>query len=518
MDDYLDESIVQMFFFETEQLIDQMDRAILAVERTGEYSSELINEIMRAMHTIKGSAATMKYANMMEVAHALEDVLHELRENKPDRINYSELTDLILEGSDFMKVELLKLKNGDHNDGNPSDIIRRVMSFLHAVKTGDIASEEADQPLTAISDSGLRAVRAHLTFEEVGGMENARAFIVVRQIGEVAEDMWHIPENISLEGDGAHTIRKDGIRIWFRTAASDEQLQMLFESLSNVQTLEWDVLDEQVWLDEQMRMAGRSDDAASTTSVASDESELAERRPVGEDPSVSRQSMISVSVAKLDKLMDLVGELVIAEAMVTQHPEVRGLQLDGFQKACRQLRKMTGEMQDMVMSIRMVPLAATFQKMHRIVRDMCRKLGKDVRLQFIGEQTEVDKNVIEKISDPLMHIIRNAIDHGIEQPEIRLASGKNSMGNITLEARNSGSDVYIIVRDDGRGLDKSRILERAAQNGLLNRPAHEMSDKEIYSLIFLPGFSTKDHVSQYSGRGVGMDVVRPAEQRYSSNA
>jgi two-component system, chemotaxis family, sensor kinase CheA len=161
----------------------------------------------------------------------------------------------------------------------------------------------------------------------------------------------------------------------------------------------------------------------------------------------------------------------------------------------------------MVMSIRMVPLSTTFQKMHRIVRDMSKKLGKEVNLELIGEETEVDKNIIEHISDPLMHIVRNSIDHGIEKSEDRVARGKGEVGTITLEAQNSGSDVIVTIRDDGKGLYKEKIYTKALENGLITKKQEDLSDKEIYNLIFLPGFSTKDSVTEFSGRGVGMDVV-----------
>ena len=221
----------------------------------------------------------------------------------------------------------------------------------------------------------------------------------------------------------------------------------------------------------------------------------------------SGNSIISVNVAKLDKLMDLIGELVISEAMVIHNPDLKGLELDGFQKAAQRLRKITSEMQDMVMSIRMVPLTTTFQKMNRIVRDMCKKLDKEVELKIIGDETEVDKNIIEHISDPLMHLVRNSLDHGIESVADRKAAGKNEIGTITLEAKNEGSEVQVSVRDDGKGLNKEKILARAKENGLLTKPVSEMSDREIYSLVFLPGFSTKEKITEFSGRGVGMDVV-----------
>jgi two-component system chemotaxis sensor kinase CheA len=155
----------------------------------------------------------------------------------------------------------------------------------------------------------------------------------------------------------------------------------------------------------------------------------------------------------------------------------------------------------------MVPLSATFIKMHRIVRDMCKKLDKDVQLEIIGEETEVDKNIIEHISDPLMHLVRNSVDHGIETAQERLDKGKSKTGTITLEAKNAGSDVMIIVRDDGKGLNKEKILKKARENNLLFKSEEEMTDKEIYNLILLPGFSTKEKVTEFSGRGVGMDVV-----------
>jgi len=216
---------------------------------------------------------------------------------------------------------------------------------------------------------------------------------------------------------------------------------------------------------------------------------------------------INVNVGKLDELMDLVGELVIAEAMVTQNPDIIGLQLEQFQKAASHLQKITKEIQDKVMEIRMVPLATTFQRMHRVVRDMSKKLGKNVQLQLLGEETEVDKNIIEHISDPLMHLVRNAVDHGLETTQERMEAGKPETGTLTLEALNVGGEVMIIVRDDGRGLNKQKILEKARANHLLHKSEGDMTDKEIFNLIFLPGFSTKENITEYSGRGVGMDVV-----------
>jgi len=220
-----------------------------------------------------------------------------------------------------------------------------------------------------------------------------------------------------------------------------------------------------------------------------------------------RQQVIRIDLNKLDALLDLVGELVIAEAMVAHNPDLAGLQLERFEKAVLQLDKITRDIQEVAMSMRMIPLAGTFRKMVRLVRDLAHKAGKKVDLQITGEETEVDKTIIEQISDPLVHLVRNAVDHGIETPEERLAGGKPETGKITIEAKHSVGEVWIIVADDGRGLDREKILRKAVEKGLLSED-RELKDEEAWRLIFEPGFSTADQVSSVSGRGVGMDVVK----------
>jgi two-component system chemotaxis sensor kinase CheA len=222
----------------------------------------------------------------------------------------------------------------------------------------------------------------------------------------------------------------------------------------------------------------------------------------------TKQNLINVDLNKLDVLMDLVGEIVITESMVSGSPDLSGLDLESFHKSARQLRKLTDELQDTVMSVRMMPVASTFQKMRRIVRDMGKQLDKDVELTLVGETTEVDKTIIDAIGDPLMHLVRNAMDHAIESRSERAATTKPTVGNITLIAQNVGGDIIISVSDDGKGLDADYIMNKARDHGLLMKPENEYSEKEIFNLLMLPGFSTKETVTEFSGRGVGMDVVK----------
>jgi len=324
-------------------------------------------------------------------------------------------------------------------------------------------------------------------------MENIRAYQIVHSLEELKIGCTYEPANIIEDHETAETIKQGGFRIEFESDEAAEQIRQCLSGSPSVKRYE----------------LGPKPEAE----IAAEPADTGELRADGAAPSPSAakesasSSYISVNVQKLDELMDLVGELVIAESMVTQNPELAGLELEQFRKASRQLRKITSEIQQQVMSIRMVPLVGTFQRMNRVVRDMCRKQEKDVRLVLVGEHTEVDKNIIEHISDPIMHLVRNSVDHGIEMPEERLAAGKPAAATVTLEASNVGSEVLIAIHDDGRGLNTEKILQRALDYELLTKPEKEMTDKEIYQLIFLPGFSTKETITEFSGRGVGMDVV-----------
>ncbi|MCK8602402.1 chemotaxis protein CheA [Desulfoferrobacter suflitae] len=220
-----------------------------------------------------------------------------------------------------------------------------------------------------------------------------------------------------------------------------------------------------------------------------------------------RAASVRIDTWKLDNLVDMVGELVIAQSMVLQNPDLQGIKNQKLQKDSIQLRRITNEMQRIAMSMRMVPIKNTFQKMTRLVRDLSRKSGKEVALAMHGEETEIDRNMVEEIYDPLVHMIRNSIDHGIETPEERTAAGKNRQGTILIAAEQKGGNIVIDIRDDGRGLDTEKIRDTAVRRGVISGD-EQLDEKSIYELIFHPGFSTKDEITEVSGRGVGMDVVK----------
>jgi two-component system chemotaxis sensor kinase CheA len=501
--------MLDMFIFETLELSDQLEQLILNSEKINLFETAEINEIFRIMHTIKGSAAMMFFNNISVIAHAMEDLFYYLRESEPAAMDYSKLCDLVLKGIDFIKGEIAKLESEQTADGNPEfllDDINAYLSYLQANGSSSFASEDSSEAVAAtdqgwVNESllslnevslGEKRFRAVILFEEGCEMENIRAFNVVHKLKEIAEVIQYVPTNID-DDDCILMIQQEGFKILFTTDCTRDEVESFFSNIAFVKSLEVVNLEE----------------AKSTNSSECvreiDNFELKTEK----DFNVNlKQNMISVQLNKLDQLLDLVGELVITETMVTNNPDLAEIQdLDNFNKSVRQHRKVINEIQDVVMSIRMVPLAGTFQKMNRIVRDMSKKLNKQVELEISGEETEVDKNIIEHLSDPLMHLIRNAIDHGIEPIEERIAKGKTTIGKVKLEAKNEGGDVWITIRDDGVGLNKEKILSRALEHGLISKPEAELSDQDIFSFILLPGFSTNTEITEFSGRGVGMDIV-----------
>lgn len=525
------DTMIEMFLFETFQLLEQLEQVILTSDSNNYYSEEDINEIFRIMHTIKGSSAMMMYNEISALSHAVEDLFFFIREENPEQNFCSSLNDLILECIDFIKIELEKIKGRDNVDGDATELVNKIKDFLCDLKkNGSNISNETD------NEEKINIFKAVMYFEEGCEMENIRAYAVIHKLKEITYDIIHYPQNILDDNESLEEIRRDGFQIYFKTNKTKDEIYNNLMQTAFLKELELMEIDDEVFskgfedngikvdspsepseislqdIDDYQKskeneISSQKDYKLSVSVTKGNSDEVQKQQSTESNNSMSSQSIISVSVAKLDKLMDLVGELVIAEAMVLQNPDLEGLELENFQKSARQLSKITNEIQSMVMSVRMVPLSATFQRMNRIVRDMCRKLNKEIQLEIIGEETEVDKNIIERITDPLMHLVRNAIDHGIETADERQLVGKHRQGTITLEARNVGSDVHIIVKDDGRGLDKDKILKKARENGLLIMNEEDMSDSEIYKLILLPGFSTKDNVTEFSGRGVGMDVV-----------
>ena len=498
------EAMMETFIHETDTELEQLDEIMLDSERARGISEENINTIFRLTHTIKGSAAMMGFEGISNLAHAVEDVFYLIREtpHKLDMV-FDTLFDLILETSDFLKVEMEKLRGGgEYVEDDPTALTTRLHQQA-AILKGEYVEEAPAAPAdnSAISISGENAVRLRVFFDDDCQMENMRAFMLMTQLQHCCEELESVPAHPENDSGLSAEIAKNGLLLICKSNSPDDVIKII-ESALSIKSYEF--LDEEPEEAPVAETRNAEKPADGKSAQESTDTPSAAKTVLGS----AKQSLISVNQSKLDHLMDLVGEIVTAESMVASNPDLRGLKLDNFTKSMRELRKLTDELQDVVMSIRMVPLHNTFHKMDRIVRDMCRKLDKKVELVTEGGDTEIDKTINDAIADPFMHMIRNAMDHAIESPEERLALGKPEVGRITLSARNVGGEIFIDIADDGKGLDAEKLMIKAREKGLLSKPENEYSEKEIFGFIMMAGFSTNQEVTEYSGRGVGMDVVR----------
>ncbi|MCL2821127.1 MAG: chemotaxis protein CheA [Oscillospiraceae bacterium] len=517
--------MLDVFIFETQQLLEALEDTLLQSEKAKSMTDEHINEIFRVMHTIKGSSAMMSLDNLTKLSHALEDMFDKIREGKTrkDADAVEGVTELVLEAGDKFKLEVEKLSSGADSDGDFTELSDRIHKYTDVImgaapppesgSSGAAASTSASTASASTSeatadssgedvdfvDDGTPLYKIKIIFESGCQMENLRAFTVSNTLTEFCQKMEHIPEDLE-DSTVSEDIIAHGFTLFIQSAESLDSLQKTVDGIMYVDSAVITPLQPD---NEELPPSMRAKPVI-------DENEASDK-PVDEKPvteAVIKQNYISVNVNKLDKLMNLMGEIVTTESMVTKNPEVANLHIDSFERSSQELRKLISELQDIVLSVRMLPVSNSFQKMHRIVRDVSKKVGKEVELVLIGEETEVDKNIIDTLSDPLMHLIRNAVDHGIEKPDVRIKNGKPAMGKLTLEARSAGGDVVILISDDGGGLDRNAILRKAADKGLTSKPESEYTDKEAYHMIFAPGFSTNEEVTEFSGRGVGMDVVR----------
>lgn len=543
------DGMLEMYLFENGQLIEKMEGTTLDKKDEDAFDETTVNEFFRIMHTIKGSSGIMMYDNITQVAHKLEDIFYYLRESHPDNIPHLELVDNILQVTDYISGEFEKIKEGEELDDDPGKLIENMDKFLKKIKSVVKQKGEKLPPenkyvapgqyyIAPVATENSHFFKINITYRKDTEMCNIRAYTAVYSLKEIAEDILYKPEDIISNEESSEVILEEGFRLILQTQSEQEEILKLIDGsgIENIDIEECAAGDffkgfeekgNEIDLDSSVESIEAKQTNKESKNVPKSEPKPGDYVIQSKDPSKpkkqqlaknskeksiqAQQTFISVNVEKMDMLMDLIGEIVIAESVVLQNPDLKvpGLSLVNFQKAASQLTKFTSEMQDIIMSMRMMPLTNTFQKMNRIVFDVSKKLGKNIELELIGENTEVDKNIIEHISDPLMHLVRNALDHGIESGEERIAAGKNEKGKITLEAKNEGGKVLIIVRDDGKGMNGSKIFKKAKNIGII--PEHkfesDFTNKELLQLITYPGFSTKEQITEYSGRGVGMDVV-----------
>lgn len=482
--------LLDTFIFETDELLEGLDEILMRTEK-GELSGEDIGEIFRIMHTVKGSAAMMGLNNMSVLAHAVEDLFSVIREDPSVSYDKTRLYELLFESSDCLKNEMSTISDEACEPTDFSRLAAVIRSFADEMKGG--VSSQVSAAITAKElfpeekNENIRTFK--VVYEDGCLMQAVRAMVLIKTLGGCSEVCSTVPADLDSDSAG-DIIAANGLYIKLITDDTEKVMEILRNGMS-------------VALAEEVKRPQKSN---------------AQEKQQTDKPAVlpqnekknSQSSIISVRLEKLDRLLDLVSEIVIAESSVTSSPDLKNInaKLDRFRKASRELKKLTDELQDVVMSIRMVPVSTVFTKMSRIVRDMNKKLGKNAELVFEGEETEVDKSVADILGDPLMHIIRNAVDHGIETDSERAAARKTEPARVVLSAGYESSEVVIKCSDNGAGMDPKKLLAKARKNGILTKPESEYTESECYNFIMKAGFSTNEQVTEFSGRGVGMDVVR----------
>ncbi|HBF3707468.1 TPA: chemotaxis protein CheA [Clostridioides difficile] len=532
--------MLDMFIFETSLLLEQLDEIMIQIEKEKVFTHNNINETFRIMHTIKGSASMMGLDNISALAHSVEDLFYAIREGKIEVLDNDLLFDLVFQSLDFIRRDIDELQSRGCISSDYSNFIEGIEEYVStlelssSMKSKDNANLESTDEKEVI-DSNFEYKEdsdvVKIIFEQGCMMENVRAFMLVFELRDYCEFIDFYPKDVETNAESTEYIKSYGFYIQF---VAKEDKAIVYKTIEdNLYVKEYINISKK-----EIEMKNTSNNDAVENKLKNNnkvsksyqnnytedeiqEDVLNEKTDMEKDSlseenehlPISKQSIMSVNLEKLDLLQNIVGEIVIMESMVVNSVNSTGVDIDNFNKATRQLHKLTDELQDIVMSMRMIQIAGVFQKMHRIVRDMNKKLDKNVELITIGAETEVDKSVIDNLAEPFMHLIRNAMDHAIEPIEERIAKGKEEVGKIVLSAENLGGEAVISISDDGRGIMRDKILAKAKEQGLLKHQSNEYTDDEVNSLIMTPGFSTKESITEFSGRGVGMDIVRKSIEK-----
>ncbi len=494
----------QIFFEEAGENLDQMEQMLLDLDLSVVDDEEL-NGIFRCAHSIKGGAATFGFADVAELTHNMESLLDKLRRHELQPT--TPMVDALLESADASRSLLARHQTGSGNAVPTAELVHRISELAAGrmpAGTPKAAPAVAVKPAKSTRSLEIR----------IGPMEQ------VEQADALKELFRDIPGlgSISVMPSDRADVRVFAVE----TSSSDDDLLDLFVFHVAKEQVAIRCVDEVAPAAAVVSAALNADadfgffpgapgapathTAAAVTAAPVEAAESKASPKAAANRAQMEAATIRVAVSKVDQLINLVGELVITQAMLAQNSRSLDPALNQqLMAGLADLDRNTRDLQESVMSIRMIPMSIVFSRFPRMLRDLASKLGKKVEMVMQGEATELDKGLVEKITDPLTHLVRNSCDHGIEMPEVRLANGKTAHGTITLSASHQGGSIVIEVRDDGRGLSREKILSKARERGL--DASDQMTDQEVWQLIFAPGFSTAETVTDVSGRGVGLDVV-----------
>ena len=500
----------EVFFEESFEGLDTMEAELLNLV-PGEEDLETINTIFRAAHSIKGGSGTFGFSSVSDFTHVLETLLDQIRQG--ERTLTTELVNLLLKAVDCLRSLLAGLQAEQEPDLTEADTLRA--QFEEVLGINSTTQESNIQTSDNQSDSDTYQIdfKPHHHLFKTGN-EPLIMISELEQLGELDTTVFYdeVPEITNLSSDECFL----HWRFFLNTSHGESAIKEVFEWVEDDADITIELCGG-LFTDELPAPENDSSTVAQEPLIQEPEPKQAEQaKPIkptsantNKKSTTPESTSIRVGIDKVDSLINMVGELVITQAMLNQLSEqdITPATITALQEGLAQLAHNTRDLQENVMRIRMLPINFVFSRFPRLVRDIAQKLNKQVELKLIGEQTELDKTVMEKISDPMVHLVRNSLDHGLETVEKRLQAGKDPVGTVTLNAFHQGGNIVIEIMDDGQGLNTKKIQEKAIANGLISADNH-LSNEEINELIFMPGFSTMDEVSDLSGRGVGMDVVK----------
>lgn len=502
MSQYLD-----LFIDESKEHLQAINERLLELEKTPEDMS-VVNDIFRSAHTLKGMSATMGFEDLANLTHQMENVLDGIRNR---RLSVTpELLDVIFEAVDHLEAMISSIAAG----GDGTRDVRRTVEQLKRIEQGEMPNKQAarEEPplehaygefeyhvLEQAKEQGFSVYEIRVRLRDDCLLKAARVYMVFEQLNEVGEIVKAMPPIEMLEEE---QFDREFLVTVVSKAPADE-LQKRLMGISEIDDVKVSMLSSNEPSAESEKAAAPQQPAAMEQAAAVQaEAEAPEKQTAKQ-----ATKTIRVNIERLDMLMNLFEELVVDRGRLEQIS--RELNHAELTETVERMSRISSDLQTIILNMRMVPVETVFNRFPRMVRQLARELGKKVRLDVIGAETELDRTVIDEIGDPLVHLLRNALDHGIEAPDVRAARGKPEEGTIQLRAYHSGNHVFIEIEDDGAGISREKVLKKAINRGIVSPEAAEhLTDEQVYELIFAPGFSTADHISDISGRGVGLDVVK----------
>lgn len=477
-----EDKYLEMYLSEMREHLEILNRDILELEKNQDM--DVINEVFRSFHTIKGMSATMGYSDLSTLSHSLENILEDVRNN---RCAVDEaLIDVLLESLDLMEATVSSLENGNYNGVDISPILKKnerikgdsgsVEETIEGVSSIDLTPAETEALLPYL-DGGNKLLKLDVTLKQGCSLKSVRAFMVFKELSNAGEIVKCCPDAEQIEMDNFGL----NFTVYVMTKKGEDEVAKNLKKISEIEKVSVKKVD----LDIKKTQGPAAKKKREITSVQS----------------------IRVPIQRLDYLMNLVGELVISKSRLASIGEKHGI--EELREAVAGVDRLVSELQDEVMEMRMVEAAFIFDRFPRMVRDLAKEEGKQVDFIIEGREIKLDRTVLDEIGEPLVHLLRNSLDHGIESPEERKSKGKKERGVIKLTAKREKKHVEITVIDDGRGIDSEKIKKIVYESGIKSQDElKKMTDKDALMLVFTPGLSSAEKITDVSGRGVGMDVVK----------